>query len=98
MKINKKEFIGICAVMIVMAFFGCDNGNNNGNNNSNNEHTHIWAWAESTVWGMESEACSVCKKDKPNSGLRLCASVPLCEIFGSEVIDKPPPRHAENQP
>ena len=68
---KKITFIGAFALMLVLAFFGCDNG----------EHTHTWKWTKSTVWGMEKGACNGCTKTR----LRLSPDM-IVQIPGGENI------------
>ena len=77
---KKTTFIGVFAVMLVLAFFGCDNGNNN------NGHTHTWAWTASTVWGMENGACNGCTETRLRLSPDMKAQIPAGNIALSSTF------------
>ena len=67
----KKALAGVFTVMLVLAFFACDNGNIG--------HTHTWDWTETTAAtcetvGTEIETCSVC--DEASGESREVAKLP----------------------
>ena len=73
---KKIVFTGIFAVMLVLAFFGCNTGNNGNNGNNGNRHTHTWAWAETTVWGMETGTCNGCTETRLRLSPDMMAQIP----------------------
>ena len=61
--------IGSLFLILAISFAGCNNPAGDPCSKG-----HSFQWTASTVWGMETEACSRCAEPKPEGGLRLAAN------------------------